>query len=173
MLDGVRILDLTWVLGGPFAGQLLAQLGAEVIKVESPNGDMARTYPPVFFNGDSSFFLSVNRGKRSICIDLKHPEGKRAFDDLVRNCDAVIYGFTPGVPQRLGIDFDSLRKINPRISVGQIIGLHDDEGHADKPAFDLVVQALGGVMGITGHAGMPPVRIGYQIADLAGGLYLA
>ena len=126
MLGSVRILDLTWVLGGPFAGQLLAQLGAEVIKIEGPGGDLSRAVPPHFFEGDSAFYLSVNRGKRGIAIDLKHPDGLATFYDLVRNADAVVYGFAPDVPKRLGIDFETLSRINPKIVVAELIGLHDD-----------------------------------------------
>ena len=173
MLSQARILDLTWVLGGPFAGQTLAQLGAEVIKIEPPAGDSSRGVPVYRFDGDSSFFLSVNRGKSSVCIDLKHPRGREAFYDLVRISDAVIYGFAPDVPARLGLDSDSLRRVNPRIGVAQLIGLHDSGEYARAPAYDLIVQALGGVMSITGSASGEPCRVGYQIADLAGGLYLA
>lgn len=173
MLGAARILDLTWVLGGPFAGQLLAQLGAEVIKIEPPEGDLSRAVPPHFFEGDSSFFLSVNRGKRGVAIDLKHPQGISAFYDLVRKADAVIYGFAPDVPARLGLDYETLRSVNPRISVGQLIGLHDEGEYGRAPAYDVIVQAMGGVMSITGEPGRPPARVGYQIADLAGGLYLA
>lgn len=173
MLSGKRILDLSWVLGGPFAGQLLAQLGAEVIKVEALEGDLARRVPPVSGTQDSPFFLSVNRGKRSIALDLKSPGGKQALHDLVREADAVIYGFAPSVPARLGLDFESLSAINPRIVVAQIIGLHDQGEWADAPAFDLMLQAMSGVMSITGEEGGKPVRVGYQVADLAGGLYLA
>ncbi|MGE0350070.1 CaiB/BaiF CoA transferase family protein [Hydrogenophaga sp.] len=173
MLSGKRILDLSWVLGGPFAGQLLAQLGAEVIKVEALEGDFARRVPPVSGTQDSPFFLSVNRGKRSIALDLKSPGGKQALHDLVREADAVIYGFAPSVPARLGLDFESLSAINPRIVVAQIIGLHDQGEWADAPAFDLMLQAMSGVMSITGEEGGKPVRVGYQVADLAGGLYLA
>ena len=173
MLSGKRILDLSWVLGGPFAGQLLAQLGAEVIKVEALDGDYARRVPPLLDSGESPFFLSVNRGKQSIALDLKSPEGKQALNDLVRESDAVIYGFAPSVPQRLGLDFETLSQINPRIVVGQIIGLHDKDEWADAPAFDLMLQAMSGVMSITGEEGGKPVRVGYQAADLVGGLYLA
>lgn len=173
MLSGKRILDLSWVLGGPFAGQLLAQLGAEVIKVEALEGDYARRVPPLLDSGESPFFLSVNRGKQSIALDLKSPEGKQALNDLVRESDAVIYGFAPSVPQRLGLDFETLSQINPRIVVGQIIGLHDKDEWADAPAFDLMLQAMSGVMSITGEEGGKPVRVGYQAADLVGGLYLA
>jgi len=169
----MRILDLTWVLGGPYATLLLAQLGADVIKVESPAGDMARRIPPHFVDGDSTFFLSVNRGKRSVALDLKHERGAGVFRDLVRRADAVLYNMTPSAPRRLGIDYATLSRLNPRICVGELIGLHDEGEYADVPAFDLVIQALGGVMSITGEDGGDPVRVGYQIADLAGGLYLA
>ncbi|MGH8758201.1 MAG: CaiB/BaiF CoA transferase family protein [Burkholderiales bacterium] len=173
MLSGKLILDLSWVLGGPFAGQLLAQLGAEVVKVEALEGDYARRVPPVSPEQDSPFFLSVNRGKRSIAIDLKSAEGKKALDDLVRQADAVIYGFAPSVPARLGLDFATLSAINPRIVVAQIVGLHDKGEYANAPAFDLMLQAMSGLMSITGEEGGKPVRVGYQVADLAGGLYLA
>lgn len=173
MLSGKRILDLSWVLGGPFAGQLLAQLGAEVIKVEALDGDYARRVPPVSNSQDSPFFLSVNRGKSSIALDLKSPGGKQALYDLVREADAVIYGFAPAVPARLGLDFASLSAVNPCIVVAQIIGLHDEGEWANAPAFDLMLQAMTGVMSITGEEGGKPVRVGYQVADLAGGLYLA
>lgn len=173
MLDGFRILDLTWVLGGPYATFLLAQLGADVIKVETAAGDMSRKIPPHYVDGESTFFLSVNRGKRSLALDLKHAQGAETFRDLVRHADAVLYNMTPSAPRRLGIDHASLLKVNPKICVGEMIGLHDDGEWANVPAFDLAIQALGGVMSITGEPDGKPVRVGYQIADLAGGLYLA
>ncbi len=175
MLSGFRILDLTWVLGGPFAGQLLAQLGAEVIKVEPLDGDLARQLSrrSTEFEGDPAFFLSVNRGKSSLALDLKNPDGRAVLHDLIRHSDAVIYGFAPNVPKRLGLDRDSLLAINPRLTVAQLIGLHDEPPYAEAPAFDLIIQALAGVMSITGDRHGEPVRVGYQIADLAGGLYLA
>ena len=173
MLRDVRIIDLSWVLGGPFGGQALAQLGAEVIKIEPLKGDMARTIPPHFFGGDSAFFLSVNRGKKSVALDLKNPDGLATLYDLVRHSHAVIYGFSADVPKKLGIDFESLLKVNPKIVVGQLIGLHDEPPYDNAPAFDLIIQALSGVLSITGEKGGPPARVGYQVADLAGGLYLA
>jgi len=175
MLSSFTVLDLTWVLGGPFAGQLLAQLGAEVIKIEPLQGDLARQVSrhALEFEGDPGFFLSVNRGKSSIALDLKHPRGREVFYDLARRSHAVLYGFAPDVPARLGLDKDALLAVNPRLCIAQLIGLHDQPPYAKAPAFDLVVQALSGVMSITGEAGGRPVRVGYQIADLAGGLYLA
>jgi CoA:oxalate CoA-transferase len=173
VLDSVRILDLTWVLGGPYATMLLAQLGADIIKVETASGDMSRKIPPYYVDGESTFFLSVNRGKRSVVLDLKHEEGAATFRDLVRHADAVIYNMTPRAPRRLGIDHATLLAVNPRICVVEMIGLHDEGAYATFPAFDLAIQALSGIMSITGEADGKPVRVGYQIADLAGGLYLA
>ena len=173
MLSSLRILDLTWVLGGPFASQVLAELGAEIIKIESPDGDQSRAYPPYYFEGESAFFLSINRGKKSVAINLKSIRGREVFHDLVRQCDVVMYGFAPDVPARLGIDFAALEKINPRIVVGQLIGLHDAPPYATQPSFDTIAQALGGVMSITGEVDGKPNRVGYQVADLAAGLYLA
>lgn len=175
MLSMFRILDLTWVLGGPFAGQLLGQLGAEVIKLEPLGGDLARQVSRhgMEFQGDPGFFMSVNRGKSSVAIDLKSDAGRKVMHDLVRESDAVLYGFAPDVPARLGLDKDTLHAINPRLAIAQLIGLHDASPYADAPAFDLVVQALSGIMSVTGERNGPPVRVGYQIADLAGGLYLA
>lgn len=173
MLSSLRILDLTWVLGGPFASQVLAELGAEIIKIESPDGDQSRAYPPYYFEGESAFFLSINRGKKSVAINLKSILGREVFHDLVRQCDVVMYGFAPDVPARLGIDFAALEKINPRIVVGQLIGLHDAPPYATQPSFDTIAQALGGVMSITGEVDGKPNRVGYQVADLAAGLYLA
>lgn len=173
MLSSLRVLDLTWVLGGPFASQVLAELGAEIIKIESPSGDQSRAYPPYYFEGDSAFFLSINRGKKSVVINLKSAQGREVFYDLVRESDVVMYGFAPNVPARLGIDFAALEKVNPRIVVGQLIGLHDEPPYATQPSFDTIAQALGGIMSITGEPAGKPNRVGYQVADLAAGLYLA
>lgn len=173
MLQGIRVLDLTWVLGGPFASYLLAQLGAEVIKIEPPSGDLSRGFPPYYFDGDSSFFLSINRGKRSIVLDLKQPDARAVFHDLARVSHAVLYGFTPDVPARLGLDFDTLHAINPRLCVGELIGFHDQPPYDATPSFDIIAQAMGGFMSITGEPGGKPVRGGYQVADLTAGLYLA
>lgn len=173
-MQGIRVLDLTWVLGGPFAAQTLAQMGAEVIKIEPMEGDGSRHIgAAASVHGDSGFFLSVNRGKSSMALDLKAPAGREVFLDLVRQSDAVMYGFAPDVPKRLKIDADTLLAVNPKLAIAQLIGLHDEPPYSKAPSFDLVTQALGGVMGITGEKGRMPVRVGYQIADLAGGLYLA
>jgi CoA:oxalate CoA-transferase len=175
MLADFRVLDLTWVLGGPFAGQLLAQLGAEVIKVEPLEGDLSRQVSShaTEFAGASGFFLSVNRGKSSIALDLKKPAGRTVIYDLAKKADAIVYGFAPSVPARLGLDPASLHAVNPKLTVAQLIGLHDEPPYSEAPAFDLVIQAMAGIMSVTGERDRPPVRVGYQVADLAGGLYLA
>jgi CoA:oxalate CoA-transferase len=173
LLSELRVLDLTWVLGGPFASQILAELGAEIIKIESPDGDQSRAFPPHYFDGESAFFLSINRGKKSVVINLKTTQGREVLYDLVRVSDVVMYGYAPDVPARLGIDFASLEKINPRIVVGQLIGLHDVPPYASQPSFDTIAQAMSGVMSITGERDGKPNRVGYQVADLAAGLYLA
>jgi CoA:oxalate CoA-transferase len=148
-------------------------MGAEIIKIEAPEGDSSRRIPPYFHEGDSSFFLSVNRGKKSVCLDLKNPAGRSVLVDLVKRSDAIIYGFRPDVPKRLGLDFETLSQINEKICVGELIGLHHEGDYATAPAFDIIVQAMSGLMSITGEANGAPVRSGHQIADLAGGLYLA
>ncbi len=173
MLDSIRIIDLTWILGGPFATQLLAQMGAQVIKIEPPSGDQSRTYPPFTAEGDSAYYMSINRGKQSVVLDLKVPAAREALYDLVKEADVIMYGYTPDVPKRLGIDYESLQRINRRIVLGQLIGLHDEGPYAEVPCVDIIAQALGGIMSITGEPGGKPIRMGYQIADLAAGLYLA
>lgn len=172
-LQGIRVLDLTWVLAGPFATMMLADLGAEVIKVEPPQGDMARQIPPHAFHGDSSFFLSVNRNKKSITLDLKSERGQQALWELVRSSDVVYSNFSPSATRAMGLTYDQLKEINPSIVVSTIHGFHDEPPFDAMPAFDSVIQAMGGAMSITGPEGEPGVRVGYQIGDLAGGLYSA
>ncbi|MCL4553723.1 MAG: CoA transferase, partial [Actinobacteria bacterium] len=144
-----------------------------VIKIEPPAGDLARTIPPYFFQGDSAFFHSVNRNKKSVVLDLKSRPGREAFYDLVRVSDVVSDNFAPDVPERLGVDHTSLSRINPRIVSCSLYGFHDEGEYRNAPAFDGLVQAMGGVMSITGEPGGEPARVGYQIGDLAGGLFAA
>ena len=172
-LHGVRILDLTWVIGGPFASMILADLGAEVIKIESPEGDMARSVPPHTQEGYSPFFFSVNRNKKSVVLNLKTSAGRAAFERLVEVSDVVYNNFSPRAAASLRLHYEDLKGINPRIISSSIFGFHDEPPFDDLPAFDSVIQAMGGVMSITGEENGPPVRVGYQIGDLAGGLYSA
>jgi len=171
MLAGVRVLDLTTFLAGPFSTQILTDMGAEVIKVESREGDHARTIPPHFVRGDSAYFHTVNRTKASAQLDLKHPDGVEVFLAMVRGADVVIENFRPGVMARLGLSAERLLETNPRLVVCSISGFGQDGPRRDAPAYDAMVQALSGSMSLTGHPGSPPTRMGLPIGDLAGGMY--
>jgi crotonobetainyl-CoA:carnitine CoA-transferase CaiB-like acyl-CoA transferase len=152
---------------------LLGDLGAEIIKIEPPTGDPVRAIPPHEIDGVSTFFFSVNRNKRSVVLDLKAAEGREAFLDLVESADVVCHNFRPGVLERLGIDYKSLHARNPAIVLCSIYGFDNEGPYADYPAVDSLVQALSGVMSLTGEADGPPARVGYQIGDTAGGLFAA
>ena len=172
-LDGIRVLDLTWVLAGPYAAMILCDLGAEVVKVERPpHGDVARTTGP-FVNNESMYFQSVNRGKRSISIDLRSGEGRELFLRLVDEADVVMENFTPGVMDQLGIGPAALLERNPRLVFASTSGFGQTGPLRDKPALDIIVQGMGGVMSITGYPGEPPARPGTSIGDICGGLYTA
>ena len=172
-LEGVRVLDLTWVLSGPYAAMVLTDLGAEVIKVERPPyGDVARTTGP-HINGESSYFFSINRGKKSTLLDLRKPEGKELFLRLVEKVDVVMENFTPGTMDRLGIGYEACSARNPRIIYSATSGFGQTGPDRDKPALDVVVQGMGGVMSITGEEGGPPVRPGLSLGDIAAGLFTA
>ena len=172
-LAGIRVLDLTWVLAGPYAAMILCDLGAEVVKVERPpHGDVARTTGP-FVNNESMYFQSVNRGKRSISIDLRSDEGRDLFLRLVDRADVVMENFTPGVMDKLGIGSKELLKRNPRLVFASTSGFGQTGPWRDKPALDIIVQGMGGVMSITGYPGEPPARPGTSIGDICGGLYTA
>jgi len=171
-LNGVRVLDLTRVLAGPYAGILLSDLGAEVIKIEEPEaGDTTRGMGPKYNDGQSAYFISVNRGKLGLTLDIK--KGLDVFYDLVRVSDVVLDNFRPRVIEKLKIDYNSLKKINTRIISCSISAFGENGPYRDLPAFDLSIQAMGGGMSITGEEGRPPVRMGIPIGDLAGGIFAA
>ncbi len=172
-LAGIRILDLTWVLAGPYAAMILCDLGAEVVKVERPpHGDVARTTGP-FVNNESMYFQSVNRGKKSISIDLRSDAGRELFLRLVDEADVVMENFTPGVMDKLGIGPEALLARNPRLIFASTSGFGQTGPLRDKPALDIIVQGMGGVMSITGYPNEPPARPGTSIGDICGGLYTA
>jgi CoA:oxalate CoA-transferase len=172
-LDGITILDLTWILSGPYASMVLCDLGAEVIKVERPPfGDISRTTGP-YQNGWSSYYFSVNRGKKSVGIDLRKEAGKELFLDLATKVDVVMENFTPGTMDRLGIGYETLRERNPRLIFASTSGFGQTGPYRDRPALDIIVQAMGGVMSITGEAGGRPVRPGVSYGDVVAGLYTA
>jgi crotonobetainyl-CoA:carnitine CoA-transferase CaiB-like acyl-CoA transferase len=170
-LDGVRVLDLTQFLSGPFGTQILADLGAEVIKLEAPQGDLAREIPPHFIDKDSVYYLSINRNKRSIVIDMKSDEGIAIVRDLALACDIVIENFRPGVLDRLGLSAAALREQKPDLIWCSISGFGQTGPYRDKPAYDMIVQALSGGMSLTGETGGRPVRAGIPLGDLAAGMY--
>ena len=172
-LDDIKILDLTWVLAGPFASMILCDLGAEVIKVERPpNGDISRTTGP-YQNGWSGYFFSINRGKKSVAIDLQKPEGRELFLRMAEKVDVVVENFTPGTLDRLGIGWEQLSAQNPRLILASISGFGQTGPYRNRPALDIVVQAMGGVMSITGEPGGGPVRPGASYGDLVAGMFAA
>ena len=170
-LAGVRVLDLTQFLSGPYATMILGDLGAEVIKVEPPQGDATRTIPPNFVGEDSAYYLSINRNKRSIVIDLKKPQGRELVLRLAKACHIVIENNRPGVVDRLGLGYSELSRANPAIIWASISGFGQDGPYRDYPAYDMIVQALSGGMSLTGEAGRLPVRAGIPIGDLAAGMF--
>jgi CoA:oxalate CoA-transferase len=170
-LSGITIVDLSRILAGPYCTLLLAELGARVIKVETPKtGDDARQYGP-FKNGKSTYFASVNRGKESIALDLKAPGDREIFERLLDKADAVVENFRPGTMERLGYGWEQLHPRYPRLIYAAASGFGHTGPYSHHPSYDMVVQGLGGIMSITGHPGMPLTRIGTSIGDLAGGLY--
>jgi CoA:oxalate CoA-transferase len=171
-LRGVRVLDLTRVLAGPFCTMNLADLGAEVIKVEMPGrGDDSRSFAPTMPSGDSGYFYSVNRGKRSITLDLRTEEGAAIFLALAAKSDVVVENFSPGTMDRFGVGYAQLKATNPGIILCSISGFGQTGPKTTEPAYDIVAQALGGTMSITGHPGGEPVRCGISIGDLSAALY--
>ena len=172
-LRGIRVLDLSRVLAGPFCAMNLADLGAEVIKIEVPGrGDDSRGFAPRIPNSnDSGYYYSVNRGKSSVTIDLRTPEGAEILLDLTRHCDVMVENFSPGTMDRFQLGWDRLRQANPRLILCSISGFGQTGPMAAAPAYDIVAQALGGTMSITGAPGGEPTRCGVSIGDLAAALY--
>ncbi|MDT8855761.1 CoA transferase [Paracoccaceae bacterium Fryx2] len=171
-LDAITVLDLTHVLAGPFASTTLGDLGARIIKVERPGaGDDTRAFPP-FVQGESAYFAALNAGKQSIALDLAAAADRAIFGRLLDRADVLLENFRPGVMERLGYGWDSLQHSHPRLIYGAVSGFGHTGPDAGRPAYDMVVQARGGVMSITGEAGGPPVRVGASIGDIAAGMYL-
>src|SRR5215472_2402214 len=172
-LSGITVVDLSRILAGPYSTFLLAELGARVIKVEPPGkGDDAREYGP-FKNGVSTYFASVNRGKESIALDLKTEGDRRILDRLLERADVVVENFRPGTMEKLGYGWETLHARYPKLIYAAASGFGHTGPLSKEPAYDMVVQGLGGIMSITGHPGQPPVRIGMSIGDIGAGLYAA
>jgi crotonobetainyl-CoA:carnitine CoA-transferase CaiB-like acyl-CoA transferase len=169
-LQGIRVLDFTRVLAGPAASLALADLGAEIIKIEPPGtGDETRTFPP-FRDGESHYFLSVNRGKKSIVLDLKTEAGVALARDLAAKCDILVENYRPGVMDRFGLGYEALSAINPGLIYCAISGFGMTGPLKDRPSFDIVLQALSGALSVNGEPGVPPTKLGIPLGDLIGGI---
>jgi CoA:oxalate CoA-transferase len=170
-LSGITVVDLSRILAGPYCTLLMAELGARVIKVEPPEkGDDARHYGP-FLAGKSSYFMSVNRGKQSIALDLKDTGDKRIFARLLERADVLVENFRPGTMEKLGYGWESLHTAYPRLIYAAASGFGHSGPNSRDPAYDMVVQGLGGIMSITGHPDSPPTRVGTSVGDIGAGLY--
>lgn len=170
-LEGLRVLDFTRVLSGPYCTALLADLGADVLKVEPPQGDDYRHIGPFYRDGSSALFETVNRGKRSVVLDLSNPVHRDLALDLAAEADVVVENFRPGVADKLGIGWDPVKARNPRIVYASISGFGQDGPNARRPAYDIVLQALSGIMTVTGEPEGAPMLIGESIADITTGLF--
>ena len=170
-LSGVTVIDLSRILAGPYCTFLMAEMGARVIKVEPPKGgDDARAYGP-FVNGKSTYFASVNRGKESIALDLKNDGDRATFEKLLAKADVVVENFRPGTMEKLGFGWDTLHKKFPKLIYASASGFGHSGPNSKDPAYDMVMQGMGGIMSITGNEGQPPSRVGMSIGDMGAGLY--
>jgi crotonobetainyl-CoA:carnitine CoA-transferase CaiB-like acyl-CoA transferase len=173
-LDDITVLDLTHALAGPFASTMLGDYGAEIIKIEPPgHGDIARAWGPPFYQHESAYFVGLNRNKRSIEVDLKHPQGQELFFRLLERADVVLENFRVGTVEKLGIDYARARARQPGVIYCSISGFGQDGPYRDRAALDLVVQAESGLISVTGEPGRPGVRCGISIADITAGMYAA
>ncbi|MGO3889560.1 MAG: CaiB/BaiF CoA transferase family protein [Paenalcaligenes sp.] len=170
-LAGYKVIDLTTFLSGPFCTQVLGDLGAEVVKIEAPEGDSSRSIPPHFVGEDSAYYLSINRNKSSLAVNLKTAEGMDLVRQLILKADVVVENYRPGVAARLGLDPQQLCEERPGLVWASISGFGQTGPDRDKPAYDMIVQALSGVMSLTGEEGRPAVRLGIPAGDTVAGLY--
>lgn len=172
-LEYIKVLDLTRVLAGPYATMILGDLGADIIKVEMPDiGDDARHFGP-YLNGESAYFMSLNRNKRSITLNLKTEKGKEILIELIKQCDVIAENFRPGTMEKLGIGYDVIKEINPKIIYAASSGFGHTGPYSERAAYDAVVQAMGGIMSITGQKNGKPTRVGTSIGDITAGLFTA
>ncbi|SCY73299.1 CaiB/BaiF CoA transferase family protein [Alkaliphilus peptidifermentans] len=172
-LEGVKVLDLTRVLAGPYATMVLGDMGADIIKIEMPGvGDDSRQFGP-YVKGESAYFLSLNRNKRSITLNLKKEKARQLFIEMVKKCDVVVENFRPGTMEKLGLGYEELKKINPSIIYAACSGFGHTGPYSQRAAYDAVVQAMGGIMSITGEKDGKPTRVGPSIGDITAGLFSA
>ena len=171
-LEGVRVLDLSRVLAGPYCSMVLADLGADVIKLERPgSGDPTRAWGPPFAQGESAYYLCVNRGKRSLTLDLGDPAGLAVARELALRSDIVLESFVPGGASKLGLGYEQLAELRPELVYGSISGYPGDSPDAHRPGFDFAIQAEGGIMSVTGEASGPPMKVGVAITDITAGMF--
>ena len=170
-LEGLKVIDLTRVLAGPFCTMMLADMGAEVIKIERPGtGDDSRAFGP-YQEGESAYFMSINRGKKSITLDLKSAEGKDIFLKLVKDADILVENFKPGVMEKLGFSYEKLSQINPKLIYAASSGFGQTGPYSKRPAYDLIIQGMGGLMSITGPGAGQPTKVGSSVADIFAGVF--
>jgi len=165
-LNGIRVLDLSRVLAGPYCTMVLGDLGADVIKVESLEGDDTRGWGPPFAGGESAYYLCVNRNKRGIVVDFKTDEGREIVRDLAKQSDVLVENFRPGTLARLSLDFESISAINPNLIYCSITGFGQTGPLRDKPGYDFMIQAMGGIMSVTGEPDGEPMKTGVAVANL-------
>jgi formyl-CoA transferase/CoA:oxalate CoA-transferase len=173
-LEKVLVIDLSIALAGPYCSLMLADYGAEVIKIEMPGrGDDTRAWGPPFVEGESAYFLSINRNKKSLTLNLKTDEGKKILLRLIKDADVLLENFRPGTLDRLGLGYGILKKENPRLIYCAISGFGQNGPYKDKPGYDQILQGMGGLMSITGEVGKPPVKVGIAVTDIAAGMFAA
>lgn len=173
-LDGIRIVDFTKALAGPYCTMHLADMGAEVIKIEMPGtGDDSRGWGPPFIEGEAAYFLSINRNKKSITLNLKDERAKEIALKLIEKSDIVVESNRPGVMKKLGLDYERVKEINPGVIYCSISGFGQTGPYKERPGFDQVIQGYGGIMGLTGEAGGPPIKVGIAVTDIATGMFAA
>lgn len=170
-LKNIVVLDLTRVLAGPFSTAILADFGAKIIKIEPPGGDDSRAYGP-FIGTESRYFMGLNRGKRSMTLNLKHPEGQAMLKEMVRQADVLIENYRPGVMEKFGLGYETLKEINPRLIYAACSGFGHTGPNRSKSAYDMTVQGIGGIMSVTGQENGEPTRVGIPFGDILPGLYI-
>ncbi len=171
-LQGIRVLDLTRIIAGPYCAMVLGDLGAEVIKVEQPKiGDESRAWGPPWVKEVSAYFIAINRNKKSLTLNLKHPQGLEIFQGLVKTADVLLENFRPGTMDELGMGYEALREINPRLVYCDMTGYGTEGPYRDKPGVDVIVSAIGGLMSIMGESKGEPVKVGVPLTDVMTGLY--
>jgi formyl-CoA transferase len=169
LLRDIRVLDLSHALAGPFATMVLADLGAEIIKLEPLQGDETRTWAP-FINGESAYYMAINRGKKSIAVNLKDERGRKIAYEIAKRSHIVVENFRPGVPEKLGVDYENIVKVNPEVIYVSIKGFRRNSIYEYKAAYDIIIQAMSGLMATTGEENRPPVRVSFALFDVITGM---